>query len=446
MNTKNSLVKGAFILTLAGLLSRFIGFFYKIFLSRAIGAEGLGLYQLIFPLYMLAYSITVSGIQAAISRMVAAKYAVSDRNGAHRILLTGISFSLFLSVPISAIFFFFCHPLSVIFLKNEQASSLLPIMALAIPFGSFHACVDGYYFGIRNPSVPALRQLLEQGFRFLLLLFFCHGIFSFKHEVSPGTAVLILVGEEIFAALISFAALLYHNIHAGLSHKFHLHKSKKSFSSELREFVLTAIPLSGNRILVCILQSIEASLLPICLQRSGYTAAESLRIYGIFSGMALPMILFPTAVTSSLSTMVLPSISAAQAAHSPERVRQLIRKSCFCCIGIGILFSLFFLLLGKPVTSLLFQNSLAGYYVHAFSFICPMLYLNPVLFSILNGLGKSSSVFLYNLISLILRLFFVLWVVPKLGISGYFTGLFFSQLLCNFLCIKKTASASLQRP
>ena len=438
MKIENRILRGTFILTLSGLLSRFIGFFYRVFLSRSIGAEGVGLYQLIFPLYMLAYSITVSGIQSAISRIVASKSALFDHRGAIRTVWIGVSLSFFLSVPISVLLFFFSDPLSVFFLNNRQTAPLLQIMAFAVPFGSFHACIDGFYYGIQRTSIPATRQFLEQVFRFLLLILFRFEFFSFDCEVSPSTAVLILVMEEIFAALFSFTAFFLHCMRRNLlSMQNFMHRRSLLFvPSELHNFILTAIPLSGNRTMICILQSMEASLLPFCLQLSGYSSNESLRIYGILSGMALPMILFPTAVTSSLSTMILPSVSAAQTSGSYGRIRKIIYKSIFSCLGIGILFSIFFLFLGKPLTSLLFHNELAGYYVQAFAFISPMLYLNPILFSILNGLGKSSSVFFYNLFCMILRLFFVMIIVPKLGISGYFSGLFFSQLLCNFLCIR----------
>lgn len=435
MKMKNNLVRGTFILTFAGLLSRLIGFFYRIFLSRAIGADGVGLYQLVFPLYVLACSITVSGIQSAISRMVAARSAMSGQRSTCRVLWTGLGLSVLLSIPVSAFFFFCCRPLSIHFLKNAQTASLLRIMAFAIPFGSIHACIDGYYFGMRNTSVPSARQLLEQLFRILLLALFCQGIFS--HAVSPSLAVLILVMEEIFSAVFSFCALLFHQLHTGIfSRILHHFPPASTLRSDLLEIMAVAIPLSCNRTLVCVLQSIEASLLPLCLQRFGYAAGESLRIYGILSGMALPMILFPTAVTASLSTMILPSVSAAWTAGAYSQVHTLIRKSTFYCLGTGILFSVFFLFLGRPLTAFLFHNSLAGYYVQAFAFICPMLYLNPVLFSILNGLGKSSIVFFYNLSSLLVRLGFVLFIVPRLGISGYFAGLFVSQLLCNLLCGK----------
>lgn len=437
MILKNNLVKGTFILTFAGLLSRVIGFFYRVFLSRAIGAEGIGLYQLVFPLYMLAYSITVSGIQTALSRLVSARSALFDQNGARRILLLGILLSLFLCIPVSAFLFFFSDPLSTLYLKDARSASLIRIMSFAIPFGSFHACVDGYYYGIQKTSVPAIRQLLEQGIRFFLLYLLCCDLLPFYHELSPAAAVFILVAEELFAALFSLFTLCFHCVFPGLCKNAHWHSfcAKSWIARDVRELASVSLPLSGNRFLVCILQSCEASLLPLALQSAGYSSGNALSIYGILSGMALPMILFPTAVTSSLSTMLLPSISAAQASHSSVRIRKLIRKSCFSCLGMGLLFSLFFLFFGKNVTEYLFQNPVAGYYVQAFSFICPLLYLNPVLFSILNGLGKSSEVLFYNLSGLTLRLAFVLLVVPRLGITGYFCGLFISQSLCCILCI-----------
>lgn len=440
MLLKNKLVKGTFILTFSGLLSRFIGFFYRVFLSRAIGSEGLGLYQLVFPLCMLAYSITVSGIQTSISRLVSARSALSDQRSAHRVLLAGILLSLLLSIPVSAFLFFFCQPLSSIGLKADKAADLIRIMAFAIPFGSFHACVDGYYFGLQKTVIPALRQLLEQGIRFVLLFLLCQNLFSFNHEVSPVTAVFILVAEETFAALFSFAALFFHIILPSLQKKTGfpaLSSSMTLLTCEIHEICKMALPLSGNRFIVCILQSCEASLLPVTLQLAGYGSEKALSIYGIISGMALPMILFPTAITTSLSTMLLPSVSAARANQSTSRVRNLIRKSCRSCLAVGILFSMFFLLFGRTATAILFQNTLAGFYVQSFAFVCPLLYLNPVLFSILNGLGQSSSVFFYNLSGLILRLLAVLLAVPRFGITGYFCGLFLSQLFCCFLCIQR---------
>ncbi len=430
--------KGTIILTLSGLLSRFMGFFYRVFLSRTIGAEGVGLYQLVFPVYILACSLTVSGIQTAVSRLVSSRIAAPASGSIHSILLTGILFSVGLSVPVTILLFFCASPIAVCYLKNSATADLLRLIALALPFSAFHTCADGYYLGTRNTIIPAIRQLLEQSIRFLLLLPLYYHILPNSIPLTPHTAVLILVLEELFAALFSFIALL---ISSGIFHTTHILQTSRHFyasvlRSDSRQLLSIALPVTGNRTAVCVLQSLEASLLPACLCRYGYTSVQALRIYGILTGMSLPMILFPTAVTTSLCAMLLPSVSAAWTACSFSHVRNLIKKSILSCLAVGIIFSLSFLFFGKSMTSLLFQNELAGCYVQTFSFICPLLYLNPVLFSILNGLGKSSAVFFYNMTNLILRLMFLLFAVPYYGISGYFAGLFLSQLFCCLLSLR----------
>lgn len=436
MFLRHPLFQGTVILTLAGITSRFLGFFYRVFLSRAIGAEGIGLYQLVFPVYMLACSITVSGISTSISRLVSARHAAGNTRGAKSILLTGIILSTSISLPVTALLFFFAAPISRWYLNQPSATILLRVMALAIPFGTFHACVDGYYLGMRNTKVPAIRQILEQMMRFLLLLPLYYGIFPGQMQITPLSAVFILVIEEAAAALFSFLSLCFTFRLSRRKVLFSLRSCASFLRRDLQELFTCALPITGNRVLVCVLQSLEASLLPVCLCRYTASSTEALRIYGILTGMALPVILFPTAVTSSLCSMLLPSVSAAWASGSYAHVRRLIRKSCFACLALGILFSVFFLLLGKPAAALLFQNELAGYYVQAFSFVCPLLYLNPLFFSILNGLGKSSVVFLYNLFTLSGRLLLILFVVPFWGITGYIAVLFLSQLFCCLLCLR----------
>ena len=95
MNQKHTLIKGAAILTAAGMASRIIGFFYRIFLSKTIGAEGVGIYLLILPVHALIFSLTGSGIQTAVSRFVSYRSATGDRKGAKEILVCALSLSAF---------------------------------------------------------------------------------------------------------------------------------------------------------------------------------------------------------------------------------------------------------------------------------------------------------------------------------------------------------------
>ena len=162
MLLKNKLVKGTFILTFSGLLSRFIGFFYRVFLSRAIGAEGLGLYQIVFPLYMLAYSITVSGIQTSISKFVSMEIGKKNGTGAKTYLSIGLVMSLCLSALCGLILYHYADFIAVSWLGDKRCIPLLSVLSFSFIPCCIHACINGYYYGLKKTAVPSLCQLTEQ--------------------------------------------------------------------------------------------------------------------------------------------------------------------------------------------------------------------------------------------------------------------------------------------
>ncbi len=440
MSQKNVLLRGAFILTVAGIIGRIVGFFYRIFLSRIIGAEGMGLYQLVFPLYALAASLTVSGIQTCISRFVSAKAAFGDKRGAVRIFYTGMLLSLCLSLAVSAALLCFHDALALSFVREPRCSQLLRLLAYAIPFTSVHACIDGYYYGMKRTSIPAVGQIMEHAIR-LAVLFLLYFIWTERNiPITPAIAVYGIIIEEFAAALFSVTAITLH-----FSNQPPMPPALHRTRYYLNELLTLSTPLTLNRVLVSLLQSLESMLIPLQLQLAGMNASDALSIYGILTGMAMPLILFPNAVTSSVSTMLLPVISEAQAKQDRPAILRAVRKTCFYCLLLGIAFWLAFLLLGSFLGNFLFQSRLAGSFIAALSWLCPMLYLNPALFAILNGLGLTKKTFLHNMTGILIRLLFILFAVPVFGILGYFWGMVTAQFiltLSSALTLKKQISSS----
>ena len=203
MPHKHTVLKGAALLTAAGLIGRIIGFFYRIFLSRVIGAEGLGIYQLIFPLYALSFSLTVSGIQTTISRFVSAKTASGDRGGARRIFHIGMALSLALSLCMSFLLLHFHGFLAENFVKEPRSSELLRLLAYAVPFGSLHACINGYYYGLKQAKIPAISEILEHLVRLGSVVLLCRIWTEKGIAITPAIAVYGIILEEFFAALFS---------------------------------------------------------------------------------------------------------------------------------------------------------------------------------------------------------------------------------------------------
>lgn len=430
----NKLISGTLLLTFTGILTRCIGFFYKIFLSRSIGAEALGIYQLVFPIFMFALSICCGGIQTAISRYT----AHSDQNS--RIYLhIGLLLSAGLAMSASFLIRQNAYLLSNVFLQEPACEKLLQTMALAIPFACIHSCINAYYYGIKKASIPSLSQLIEQITRVIGVYIIFLILEDMQQPATAQAAIWGILIGELSSALLSATAL-----------QMQKKKQQKTSSTLLsltcscrtacKQLVSLAFPLTCNRIALSLAQSIENVFIPISLKMYGYSSSEALSLYGILTGMALASVMMPAVLSNSLSVMLLPEISKAQADQDVNKIRLLIRKTVEFSIIIGFLCILIFLLCGNFAGNCLFHNHLAGVYIRILSWICPFLFLTGTLNSILQGLGKPKPVLFTNLSASIIRILFVLLAIPSFGIKSYLWGILVSQVtsaLLSFLALKK---------
>ena len=151
---RHPLIFGTLILTITGLITRIIGFFYRIYLSRLFGEEGMGIYQLLSPALSLSFSLTAAGYQTAISKFVAANTA-GRRSDDLKTLLTGSSITLPLSLGVNAVLFLAAEPIGIFLLKEARTISMLRILSFSIPFAALHACINGYFYGKKKASGAA---------------------------------------------------------------------------------------------------------------------------------------------------------------------------------------------------------------------------------------------------------------------------------------------------
>ena len=162
---KNPVISGTLLLSAAGILGKIIGFFYRIFLSRTIGAEGLGIYQLIFPISTICFAITVSGLSTALSKFIA-EYQERDPSSPRRFLIVCLMISGSLSLGMMFLLFRYSGFIAENILLEPRCEPLVPILACSIPLASVHSCIHGYYYGKKKAGVPALSSFMEQ-FAFL---------------------------------------------------------------------------------------------------------------------------------------------------------------------------------------------------------------------------------------------------------------------------------------
>lgn len=422
---RSSLIKGTLILTLAGTLSRFIGFFYKIFLSRTIGAEALGIYQLIFPLFAFCLALSCGGLQTAISRYTAS--SKTDRI-ARSYLTIGTTLSLVLSFCCAVFLFRYADFLSLHLLGEARCEPLLRIMAVAIPFACIHACISGYYYGRKKAGIPSASQLVEQLIRVLGVWLVCSILTEQQQEFTAAIAVWGLVFGEIASALFSLTALSAKKNTAFQKTTNTAFYDLKARTSNLCSM---AIPLTINRVSLSLAQSLENILIPLSLRSFGYSSEDALSVYGILTVMVFSTIMFPAVLSNSLSAMLLPEIAKAQAEKKEQQIAHLIRKTIESSLVLGFLCTLLFLLGGSYIGVFLFGNHLAGVYIRTLSWISPFLFLSGTLCSILHGFGKPKTVLVLNIIGSCIRIFCIFYFVPTIGIRGYLWGMLASQIFTS---------------
>ena len=169
MRRFHPLITGTLLLTAVGFFCRILGFFYRIFLSRTIGAEGLGLYQMIFPIHGIAFALCAGPIQTSLSRLTAA----SPEKG-RAFLRASLALSLSIALPLTSLIYTFADFLAARVLLAPECAPLLPALALSIPFCAIHACCCGYYYGLKKTAVPAFSQVVEQCIRIFSVLLIVH--------------------------------------------------------------------------------------------------------------------------------------------------------------------------------------------------------------------------------------------------------------------------------
>jgi len=417
----HTLVAGTLFLTASGLLSRILGFFYRIFLSRTIGAEGLGVYQMVFPIYGICFSLCAGSIQTAISRFTAA-----NREQAKQTLLCGFLISFSLSLFLSAFIWNRADFLAVHILMEPQCAPLLPALALAIPFTSLHACICGYFYGKEQIHLPAVAQLLEQGVRIFTVFLVVDIRRSFGQEVTSLVAVLGLLAGEASSAIF---VLLCFFILSGPDRKT---LPQMSLLSSLRStcgpLMTLAAPLMANRLIMNLLQSTEAIMIPNKLEQFGLTGSQSVSIYGVLTGMAMPFIMFPSAIVNSLAVILLPTVSRQQASGNDLSIRKTLTLSVRYSLYMGILCIGIFAVFGEQLGVTVFQNHDAGRFITILAWLCPFLYLATTMGSILNGLGKATLTFLHNFAAISVRLLFVYFGIPHFGILACLWGMLISEI------------------
>lgn len=426
--SKRTFIKGAFILTAAGVVTRILGFFFRIYLSRLIGAEQLGLYQLVMPVMGVCAALCISGFEIVVTKYSARYHAVNQSIRAKSVWMLCTVLSCLLCAVCTILLVSFADPVAAGYFHHEECAALIRVLALSLPFSALHNLCYHYYIGKDKTVIPAVSMLFEQLIRIVSVLLIARIYRSNGKECGAMLGICGALIGEITSCIFCLTVLTVHKTKISLLLR-HCHPVRKT----LKDILTIAAPVSVNRLSLQVLQSFEATLIPMMLQVYGYSAAEALSVYGIITGMAFPVIMFPSTLTNSIAQMLMSY--TAKAADSKSNVIKKGKQAFLFSVMFGFVCIVFFLFIGAPLGSYIFQEASLLTYIKILGFICPFSYLATNYKSMLNALGLTRQVLLITLSSEAVNLIGIVVFIPLFGIHALLYGMLCSLIVNASLSI-----------
>ena len=424
--------QGAVLLTVLGAASQLLGFGYRVALARMVGAQVMGLYQLLMPVYAVLLSLTAIGLTAAVSNLTAQYLARGNARGADQALGTCLKLFALMLLPVGGWLIFASDFVSVSLLGDARTQLGLILLVPCVALTGVENFHKHWFYGAGLVRPPAVTELCEQLVRSAAVLGLLWLFLPQYPERAVGLVVAGMVLCEVFSAVT--LAVLYRRRRRGV-----LSGPGEPGAVRRRRIAAIALPVGLNALLGNLLGAANAALIPQKLVEGGMAREDAIAQLGVVCGMTLPMLALPTVFLGALNLVLLPRLARARALDRWDRVQQLAQRA-LSIVGVLALPAMAWMtVVGPALGQLLFGRPVDGYLlplaaVMALSCFC------SVLGAILNGVGRQGTVAAISLLGggVQLALTLVLVPLPGVGMGGYVAGALVSAGLEALLCLALT--------
>lgn len=422
------------VMTGCSLLLRLMGILFRVFISNRVGAEGMGLYQLVFSVYVLGTTFATSGLITAVTRL-AAEHLAKGNPGAVSRLMRLCGCCCLLVGGVSGLLLFGGAPYIGTLIGDSRAVPAIAYSGIALPFIGISSCLKGYFLARRQAWPPCLAQILEQTVRI-------GGIVWMLNVFWDGTissACLIIVLWDALSETVACVYLMV--IYRHRRHQESRPETKPAVPL-LRPLLNISLPLTAGRYLSTALHTVENILVPARLTRYNRSETASLAQFGAVKGMALPLIFFPSALLMTISGLLIPELSDAHTLGHRRQVARLTELSLQITLLGAILVGGLFTVLGRTLGMLLYHDALAGTLLQVLGPLTPVMYLDSVATGLLKGLGQQVHSLWFSVADSVVRIALILLILPYYGLVGFLFVMVVSNLLTGCLSTGRLLTVS----
>ena len=423
MGLGKRLWKNTLLLTVSALIMRGVGMLWQTWLIRRIGAEGIGLFQLVMSVGFLFVTVSVSGIRFAVTRLLSEELGRRRGGSISAVIKRAAVYTLFFSLAAAATLFFAAEAIGTRWINDARAVPSLRWMALSLPAAGLSNLIAGYFTAVGRVWKNAAEQFGEQLFRMALTVLALRR--SAGAPVSVICAAVVCAGSAADILGAAALGLLY-----SADRRRHAAPGRIGEDLTVRLFRL-ALPLAVSAYARSALNTFRQLLVPRGLRLSGMDPASALAGYGVINGMAMTILTFPACLPAALSELLVPALTEAQVAGEHKRLRQtvegLVEKTFLFSLAAGALF----FVSADVLSGVLYHSREGAVYVRLLSPMVPLIYTDIVTDGCLKGLGQMMRSMTYNIAEAALGLVLVWALLPRWALQGYVFILYLCEIF-NF--------------
>lgn len=418
---KEKFIKSTIILMIGGFITKILGLFIKVIMTRTIGLEGISLYSLILPTFSLAMTITSLSLPISISKLVA-----EEKYNNKNILFSTVPISIIINIIVIFILISSSKFLATNLLHDERCTYPIIAISLTLPFISMSSLIRAYFFGKQQMLPHVVSNIIEQITRIILIIILIPHLIKINIIIAICGIILVNIISETISFIILFLFL---------PNKLNITKQDLIPNKYyIKDILNISIPNTIGRIVASIFYFLEPILLMIILKKVGYSINYIRTEYGIIEGYVLPLITLPNFFTLALSNSLLPSISKYYAKHNLKEIKNKLKQVIFICGIIGIIVFITLRVFPDFFLKLIYNTDHGKNYLLFLLPVFILYYIQPPLASILQGINKSKELVTHEIIGITLKcLTIIISSFFKIGIYSLILGIITNILATTLL-------------
>ena len=390
---------------------RSVAMFFGAYISRAVGAEGVGLYTLIMTVYSFAVTFATSGISLTVTRLVASVIGEGRPDRVGRVLRGAIIYSLAFGTVAMLGLLLGAEFLGDIILSDPRTVMSLKVLAFSLLPISLSAVFTGYFVGVKRVAFNAVSSVFCQFLKILVTVLLVNSLSGKGIVISVMGLCIGATLSELIGFVVVFLEYLYDRQKNGIR--------SVDLRADISSVCKTALPLAFSAYVRSFLLNVEHILIPKKLKESGESSGEAYAHYGVLHGMALPLITFPMSPLSSFAGLLVPEFAEDLSAGRKDRIDSVASKAINTTLAYAVITSVFLFAFAEELGYAVYNSYDAGYYISTLALVVPIMYLDHVTDAILKGVGEQVFSMWVNITDSLLSVALVWILIPKMGIMGY---------------------------